>query len=269
MDYEALVERLYRGVVRHGDRVVDIGAHSGRHTLPLADAVGPTGAVVAFEPLPRVSGYLRSAIADRGVGDRVTLHQVALSHTPGRASFFVATDRPEESGLAQRTVYNGPTGLEEIEVEVATLDGVLPPDFAPRFVKIDVEGAELDALRGAQRTIDAHRPMVEFEFGMNSAESFHVDPADMFDYWAGRGYGVMDILGVDLARDEFVASARVQHVWDYVATPSAADASLAAEVLAAGAPPGGAPTRDPDASGRPGGLRRVLARLTRGSSTHA
>jgi len=49
-DYELMLEQIYRAALRPGDIAVDIGAHEGRHTLPMARAVGPSGSVFAFEP---------------------------------------------------------------------------------------------------------------------------------------------------------------------------------------------------------------------------
>ena len=59
IDYEAIIEEVYEGVLRPGDVAIDIGAHCGRHTIPLAKRVGAAGKVIAVEPLPMCRTELR------------------------------------------------------------------------------------------------------------------------------------------------------------------------------------------------------------------
>lgn len=51
-DYERMLERFYCQVLQNGDIAVDVGAHIGRHTFPMASSIGTRGLVYAFEPLP-------------------------------------------------------------------------------------------------------------------------------------------------------------------------------------------------------------------------
>jgi FkbM family methyltransferase len=220
LDYESLVEKLYLRLLRPGDLVIDLGANVGRHSLPMADAVAPNGSVIAFEPIPDVFGQLNDRVRERGVERIVTTHRIALSSKPGDAVFYIAVDRPQESGLAKRTAYNGPTSIQETLVRVDTLDSYIDPTMRPVFIKIDVEGAELAALQGSAGVVSRSRPVVAFEFGMSSASAFDVEPAEMYSYWQAFDYTVMSIVGERLTREQFIESSTVQLVWDYVAIPS-------------------------------------------------
>jgi hypothetical protein len=60
-DYEGMLEAVYRNALQPGDILIDVGAHVGRHAVPMTGVVGPTGRVLAFEPLPSASGRLPSA----------------------------------------------------------------------------------------------------------------------------------------------------------------------------------------------------------------
>lgn len=217
MDFEALVQRFYEALLQPGDVAVDVGAHSGRHAVPMARRIGPTGTLHCFEPLPEVCRWLAHAFYAAAQGGATlaayTIHQCALGAIPGRADFVHAVDLPEYSGLRER-MYLGSTRIERVPVDVRTLDEVLVDLSRCSYMKIDAEGGELDILRGARRFIAATRPVVSFEFGMNGAGAYGVHPAQMFDYWAEARYELFDILGRALARDAFVDSATRQEVWD-------------------------------------------------------
>ena len=66
-----------------------------------------------------------------------------------------------------------------ITVEVERLDDALPDAFRPAFIKLDVEGAELEVLQGALETLKAYRPVVAFEHGFGSADHYGTDPGDV------------------------------------------------------------------------------------------
>src|SRR5690349_1373835 len=94
-DYEVLVQRVYEALLRPGDVAFDVGAHTGRHTLPMAKCVGAAGRVFAFEPLPACLAALRRD-ADPLC---VEVHDCALGAAAGPAEFVVAVDLPSFSGL--------------------------------------------------------------------------------------------------------------------------------------------------------------------------
>ena len=128
--------------------VVEGGAHLGFVTVHEARAVGPDGRVVVFEPNGRVLGVLRENLHANGVEARVEIVPKALGDSPGSARFFV---RGDESSLYE------PSGESEpVEIEVVRADDVI--DGPVDVVKLDVEGAELAALRGMERFMTAERP---------------------------------------------------------------------------------------------------------------
>jgi FkbM family methyltransferase len=219
IDYEGKLQRFYERMLRRGDACVDVGAHSGRHALPMARKVGPRGSVMAFEPIPRCFAGLAEQLRAGGPAFAcVKLHACALSDVEGRAEFVLAIDLPEYSGLHER-VYDGPTRLERIDVETRRLDGFTASLANLRYIKIDVEGGEWNVIKGAADTIARLRPVISFEFGKNSYAGYGVDPGALFDYFAGQRYRLFDLLGTPLGREQFVASSIRQDVWDYVAAP--------------------------------------------------
>jgi FkbM family methyltransferase len=233
VDYESLLERTYRAVLRPGDTAVDIGAHDGRHTLPMLDAVAPDGRVLAFEPLPACRGTLRRALAAHAHGRGVEVREEAISDGRGRRSFVVAVDVPGYSGLRRRA-YDRPTRLETIEVEVTTLDVVSEALPSLAFLKLDVEGGEYDAIRGGRACLARFRPVVSFEFGENSIGEYGLTCEDMAVLLFDAGYVLADVTGRALPTVEaFSESARRQVVWDYVALPREHAAALGERLFGA------------------------------------
>lgn len=219
MDYEQKLQSFYEAFLRPGMTAVDVGGHAGRHGFVMAKLVGETGRVHMFEPLPSLLSQLAAAIQrDELLSTVVRLHPIALSDQSGEAQFCVAVDALAYSGLLQRK-YDSPTRVETITVVTARLDDVLRDDDHLDYIKIDTEGAEWAVIKGAERLIEQHRPVVSFEFGESSYGAYGVDPRDVHRFFAGAEYAVYDILGHPLTEAAFDQSSKLQRVWDYVALP--------------------------------------------------
>ena len=150
--------RLLARLLRPGDVFVDGGANIGLFSFIGAVAVGPTGRVLACEPSPGTLALLK-ANADENRFVMLELHEVALSDRPGRARFTVFEPG---SGLASFAPED-PAG-RDVEVVVTTLDALT--EDVPRpvgVVKLDIEGAEAKALRGAGRLITRDAPIFLME----------------------------------------------------------------------------------------------------------
>lgn len=220
-DYEQMLEDFYSELLRPGDVCVDVGAHVGRHTLPLARRVGPQGRVFAFEPIPAIAAQLRATIeALPNHFSVVELQQCALADAEGETDFVLVHEAPGYSGLRPRH-YDAPVTTEVIRVDVRRLDDLASGMPSVRFVKIDCEGAELRVLRGATSLLARDRPVVSFECGNASLESYDYDAGDIFDFWELHGYQIRSITGRYLNRSEFVEASAKQEYWDYVAFPRA------------------------------------------------
>jgi FkbM family methyltransferase len=221
MDFEEVLQAVYEASLRPGDVAIDVGAHVGRHTIPMASAVAPTGRVFACEPL----AVCRYALADRLAQQHpelepiVTIYPYALSDHETVGEFVVATGALAYSGLRER-IYDSPTDLERIQVPIRTIDSLFLGLPSLKYMKIDVEGGEFDVCRGGAEVIRKFRPLVSFEFGANSSGGYNVTPMDMAQFWIGHGYTLYDVEGRSLDADAFIRSATVQRVWDYVAVPT-------------------------------------------------
>lgn len=156
-EFEPYLMALIRRHVRPGDTCLDVGANIGASVLALAKAVGDDGRVHAFEPAPPNLERLRRNLSlNPALERRVTIHPVGVSDQAGRLFWRNAPGNPGNGFL-------GETG--EHEVPVATLDERLQTAGVRRadFMKVDVEGMELNVFRGGTRTLDTLRPCLYFE----------------------------------------------------------------------------------------------------------
>ena len=162
-------------VVSPDDYVLDIGANFGRYTYHLSHLVQSNGRVFSMEPIPSTFEVLKSNIRKLGLRNVSCLNQAA-SDSPG----FVSMDVPEyEAGWKNfyeaRVVSAGGT------IPCATLDDSFIDLPRLDFIKCDVEGHELNVLRGAQRLIRKFRPKWLIEIGgdpdepaTNAAQAFQL-----------------------------------------------------------------------------------------------
>jgi FkbM family methyltransferase len=218
-DFEGLIRDMYVSILTNGDTSLDVGVNIGQHFLQMAVAVGGEGTVIGIEASPEMVAATRNSMTISGYDRLYNLHlyNVAVSDHEGSATFCFVRDQPGLSSLADRevaSVYQ----RDYYTVPVTTIDKVLV-DFPRRvaFAKIDIEGAEYNALCGANRLLKSDRPPIVFEFDLQSPAYFGYDPADLLGIFKMNGYRVYDFFGF-----EYVDSQELMEsgVWNYVAVPS-------------------------------------------------
>ena len=151
-EWERSVEDTLTGLLRPGATVVEVGANHGYHTIAMADAVGASGRVHAFEANPRLLPLLAGSIALNGLSDRVTIHGKAAAAEPGEVALLV---HPDHAGSGHLEVAGGGPGYTERHlVEAVRIDDAIGPAVAAaQLMRLDCEGAEPLALRGAEALI--------------------------------------------------------------------------------------------------------------------
>jgi protein O-GlcNAc transferase len=174
-----------RQILQPGQKVIDIGANYGVYTLPMAQKVGASGHVWAFEPASCTAQFLAKGIAENGFG-QVTLEQKAMSSAPGSAqlAFHVQAEL--------RSIVHGaatPDGSEK--VSLVTLD-----DCMDRFgwqdielIKIDAEGEEANIVKGGRRFFATLAPLVQYE--LRSAIDANFDLIRDFEAIAYNSYRLL------------------------------------------------------------------------------
>jgi protein O-GlcNAc transferase len=151
--------KFLRRLLEPGQKVIDIGANYGVYTLSMAQTVGPTGRVWAFEPASSSAQLLAQGIAANGF-EHVVLERSALSDTCGTASISLNKDSE-----ANALVHGSPPPNPIETVPLTTLDQCLERyDWRNiEFIKIDAEGEEANILKGGKRFFTEFSPLVEYE----------------------------------------------------------------------------------------------------------
>lgn len=175
--YDEQTVAVMERVLESDSNCIDVGCHEGS-ILDVMLRLAPAGQHHAFEPLP----HLYAALLHKYGGmSNVHIYEAALSDAPGTATFQHVTTNPAYSGLLKRRYDRPHEDVVEINVNLLKLDDVLPPDLDVRLVKIDVEGAELQVLRGAMATLRRCQPYVVFEHGLGGADCYGTRPEQVFD----------------------------------------------------------------------------------------
>jgi len=150
--FENAEARFVERFLQAGMTVLDIGAHHGFYTLLASMRVGRTGRVIAFEPSPRERIRLERHIRLNRCAN-VRIEQVALGASPGKAELFLVEGTEDYCNSLRPPAVNAET--RRVFVNVTTLDEFLSATALTDvdFVKLDVEGAELDVLKGASNLL--------------------------------------------------------------------------------------------------------------------
>ncbi|MEI6611088.1 MAG: FkbM family methyltransferase [Deltaproteobacteria bacterium] len=150
--HESGTEKLFRRIIKDGDVVVDVGANVGYYTR-MASRLVRGGFVLAFEPMPAAYRLLEMNSSDLS---NVTLFPIALSDRAGDATFYIRKNGDTSS-------LNPDSGAKAVQVQTSTADDMLMKYSRIDFMKIDVEGFELEVLHGAKAILSKYRPIVCFE----------------------------------------------------------------------------------------------------------
>ncbi|MEM7633756.1 MAG: FkbM family methyltransferase [Pseudomonadota bacterium] len=168
-------------LLRKGDVVIDAGAHIGSFAVPIANAIGPSGKLIAVEANPHTHAILSRNLERHGID--ANAYNNGISDQTGER-LFIHINRGENSG-ADSLVQNaaGPA------VETITIDEIAgcPIDF----IKIDVEGMEFEALKSARRTIDDSRPIIFLEYSRRRQRQRGVSPEDFSSFVRAIDYRVL------------------------------------------------------------------------------
>ena len=157
---EPHLQKIIKEYVATGDTVYDIGANIGYVSLSLAKRVGPNGCVIAFEPVPQNIESFRENIKINQLAN-IKLMEFAASDKDGEAVIRITENLSTASLVWHR---NDPLATE-LTIRTVSIDELVASGGLayPRFIKIDVEGAEGSVLRGMRCTIAAANPVVFVE----------------------------------------------------------------------------------------------------------
>lgn len=170
---EPEIHQVMTEILRPGDLFVDAGANIGVYTLLASRLVGPAGRVIAIEMMPDTAAILRRHVIENRC-DNVEIVEKALSdRTGGKVSARVTAGKFGQASIAHAEASD--VAAELIEVQTSTLDEICRNVGAVRLLKMDLEGAELQAIGGAQSTLERTETVIYESHTASDAlaEAFH------------------------------------------------------------------------------------------------
>jgi FkbM family methyltransferase len=216
--YPSHVLDVCRAQLRPGDVFYDVGANVGHVSIQIGYHFRGAVDIVSFEPQPNLAYQLAVSAALNGV-PAFQVFDVLLGDHEGGAELFLTQTSAHASLVAR-----DPTA-KPLPRQMSTIDGLIGAAVIrpPSVVKIDVEGAEMQVLKGARHMLKVHRPLLVLEADSNMGR-FGYNKEDLFLFLRSTGdYRFFDIAcGADgrLSRLIPLRDAGESHHDDILATPS-------------------------------------------------
>lgn len=158
---------------------IDVGCHKGE-ILDLLRTRAPEGFHYGIEPVPVLFKILEEKYKGQS---NCKILKFAASNNSQTVEFNYVITNPAYSGLLKRD-YDKPCEKDtKINVHTVRLDDEIPQNIRIDFIKIDVEGAELQVLEGCKEIIDRDRPIIIFEHGLGASNHYGTTPEKIFDFF--------------------------------------------------------------------------------------
>lgn len=192
--YNLQVVPFLKRTLQPGMTFIDIGANIGEISLVAAKCVERAGNIIAFEPIDAIADELQANATRNGLQQisivRMGLSDSALDRVPIYASCGQGKSGDEHDGLG--SLFGAATGAAPLQyTPITTLDAWLEEHPMRRIdmIKIDIEGAELPCLKGAERTLRKFQPSLIVEVQDATAITAGYRANDLLDYLSTLGYG--------------------------------------------------------------------------------
>ena len=188
--WEMWLTELLATLVQPGMTVVDVGANLGYFTLLMADLVGPTGHVYAFEPNVDLARRMGQSVAINGFGGFTTVYEQALADGEGDVLLVVPTGEPKNGHLLPADHPVGSDGITETRPMQTRRFDSYPEVLDAGLIKIDADGSELAIWQGMTAILQSRRPLtIVLEF----ARIRYADPGAFVDRILADGFTLAEI----------------------------------------------------------------------------
>lgn len=190
--YEPIEAHLFTRMLQPGMVVIDAGANVGQYSMLAATAVGPSGAVHSFEPVPATFARLREHITENGLTD-VHLNRAALWNEDTTVTLGMPPDMTNNAGAYSIRAGNDQTSM--IEAPGIRLDTYAEKQGLSRVdvIKMDIEGGEPFAISGGMVLIEKFHPIILMEVCRANLIRMGSTPAELWTKLSKLGYHVWRI----------------------------------------------------------------------------
>jgi FkbM family methyltransferase len=186
--YEVPIQNIFAQHLKTGAVFYDIGANVGFFSIVAAKLVGDSGKVIAFEPGKDNAQAIRHNGALNNF-KQIEVIEKAISNNSGSGQLLLAK---YSGGHALATADAPPDLAGEITVDVVSIDDLIAQKLIepPNFVKVDVEGAELDVLKGMKETIKTYQPTIIYEVDDGDRTAYERKYQELADFMHSLDYKV-------------------------------------------------------------------------------
>lgn len=174
--YEPFESFLIKLLTANADTIIDIGANIGHFTTQMLYH-NKTAKIIAFEPVDTFRQILLKNILINGLGERCIVKDIALSSSNGQVDFFVPYKNGTNASLKN---VSHSDNFRKLTVKTALLDDCILSKVD--FIKIDVEGAEFEVLKGSQKVLTEYSPIIFMELLRKWSREFGYHPNDVIDF---------------------------------------------------------------------------------------
>jgi FkbM family methyltransferase len=192
--YEEGVGAVLKQLLRPGDTFIDGGAHIGVFSVLASRLVGPSGTVCAFEPSERTRQILTRNLSLNRCANAAVRPEALGSRSECAELVQVSAGQTGQATLRHATAF-----VSSERVAMTTLDALMPTLGQVRVVKLDLEGFELEALRGMTQIIQTFHPDVVVEVTDEFLKASSGSALGLYRFLAGFGYAAFVIDDHDLS----------------------------------------------------------------------
>jgi len=182
--YDIETRKIIKRICNENSNCIDVGTHEGE-ILDMFLKQSPKGSHFGFEPLPHLYKFLIRKYKNL---QNVHIYDFAISNSEGFSEFNYVDSNPAYSGLKKR-IYDRKNETDiQITVKKQLLDNIIPQNVPIAMIKADVEGGEMDVLKGAVKTLIKYKPALIFEFGIGGSDVYGVTPEELYNFLAQFNY---------------------------------------------------------------------------------
>ena len=206
--FEPYTTEVIKQNISNGDLVMDIGANIGYFTLIMAKGIRENGKVFSFEPEPKNFELLKKNVEINNYSN-VILEKKAIGNKTGIAKLYLADRKNNIFYSGMHRIFRSDLVSQisnPVSINIIKLDDYLQDlKFIKkiRLIKIDVEGAEFDVLKGMSKILDENKGIkIVMEFSSENLEDYGSNPSDVMDFLINKGFKLSIINEVEKRMEE-------------------------------------------------------------------